>query len=348
MTDKKSNQHSPRKQPSFMEGFSDAMALHFPDIGATMDIAVGVSGGADSMALCFALSEYFKESSGVKIHALSVDHALRAESATETQYVAQQLQSLANVEHHILTWVHETKPEVRIQEKARMARYGLMKDYMRAQNIRMLFLGHHIDDQAETFLFRLAKGSGLDGLSCMSAVQEMEKDFILCRPMLGLAKVDMISFCEGRGIDYIDDPSNYCDDYARVRLRKSRDILAEEGLSSKRLSVAAKRFSRARKALELIANNAFDRCLQKNESDRIVFKISALLSYPEEIVLRVISKAMSDLQNDTGYGTRLERVENLCADLMKPDSFRKRTLGGIIFECRNKEDHLILSLEKRA
>lgn len=344
MTDKKNNQDNTRKQPSFMEGLSDAMAMHFPDMGEG-DIAVGVSGGADSMALCFALSEYFKDSAAVTIHALSVNHGLRVEGLAEAQHVAEQLKSLPNVEHHILTWAHETKPDARIQEKARAARYDLMKTYMRAHNITMLFLGHHMDDQAETLLFRLAKGSGLDGLSCMSAVQKMENDFILCRPMLGLNKVDMVAFCEERGVDFIDDPSNNCDDYARVRLRKSRDILAEEGLSSKRLFVASKRFSRARKALDLIANNAFDECIFENKSSRVVFKISGLISYPEEIVLRVILKAMAHLQNDTGYGTRLERVENLCADLMKPNTFRKRTLGGIIFDCRNKDDQLILSLE---
>ncbi len=344
MTDKKSNQHNTKKQPSFMDGVSDAMAMHFSDMGEG-DIAVGVSGGADSMALCFALSEYFKDSAAVTIHALSVDHALRTESLGEAQHVAEMLKPLSNVEHQILTWAHETKPDARIQEKARVARYDLMKNYMRAHNITMLFLGHHMDDQAETLLFRLAKGSGLDGLSCMSVVQRMENDFILCRPLLGLNKVDIILFCEGRGIGFINDPSNDCEDYARVRLRKSRDILAEEGLTSKRLSVAAKRFSRARKALDLMANNSFEGCLLENKSGRVVFKLSGLVSYPEEIVLRVILKAMSNLQNDTGYGTRLERVENLCADLMKPDSFRKRTLGGIIFECRNKDDQLILSLE---
>lgn len=344
MTDKNNNQRNTKNQPSFMEGFFDAMAMYFPDMGEG-DIAVGVSGGADSMALCFAMSEYFKDSAAVTIHALSVDHGLRAQSLEEVQHVAAQLKPLPNVEHYILTWAHETKPDARIQEKARFARYDLMKNYMRVHNITMLFLGHHMDDQAETFLFRLAKGSGVDGLSCMSVVQKMENDFTLCRPMLGMSKGDMISFCEERGVDFINDPSNDCDDYARVRLRKSRDILAEEGLSSKRLSMAAKRFSRARKALDLIANDAFYGCSSETKSDRIVFGISALISYPEEIVLRVILKAIAHLQDDTGYGTRLERVENLCADLMKPDNFRKRTLGGIIFECRNKDNQLILSLE---
>ena len=344
MTDKKSNQHNTKNKPSFMEGFSDAMEMYFSDIGDT-DIAVGVSGGADSMALCLILSDYFKDVPKLTIHALSVDHALRSESLSEAQHVAQQLKTLPNVEHHILTWKHETRPDARIQEKARTARYDLMKEYMHGHNITMLFLGHHIDDQAETFLFRLAKGSGLDGLSCMSVIQKIGENAVLCRPMLGLSKGDMISFCKNRGVDFIDDPSNYCDDYARVRLRKSRDILASEGLSSKRLFVASKRFSRARKALEKLSNDAFDDCLDLNDAGCIVFKFSGLVSNPDEIILRVILRAMSDLRNDTGYGARLDRVEHLCADLVAQDNFRKRTLGGIIFECKIKNDLFILSLE---
>ena len=344
MTDKKNDQHNTQQTSSFMEGFSNAMGVHFSDMGEG-DVAVGVSGGADSMALCFALSEYFEGISDVTIHALSVDHALRAESAEEVCHVAGQLKLLSNVKHHILTWSHDKKPDARIQERARAARYDLMRDYMSGRGIKRLFLGHHMDDQAETFLFRLAKGSGLDGLSCMSPVQEMGDDLVLCRPMLGLSKVDMISFCEERGIDCIHDPSNDCDDFVRVRLRKSRKILAEEGLTSKRLNVASMRFSRARKALDIMSNNAFDVCIYKIKSERIVFNKLNLLSYPEEIVLRVILKAIKTLQNESGYGTRLERVENLCIDLMKPDGFRKRTLGGIIFECDDKRDQLILSLE---
>ncbi len=343
MADINSNQNNKKNPSSFIGDFSDSMSNHFPDIDG--NIAVGVSGGADSMALCFALSEYFEDVPSVTIYALSVDHGLRRESADEVQHVARQLSDLPNVEHHILTWAHETTPDARIQEKAREARYRLMKEYMREQDINLLFLGHHIDDQAETFLFRLAKGSGLDGLSCMSIEQGMGADITLCRPMLGLKKEDMILFCDDRGVEFIDDPSNYCDNYARVRLRKSRDILAEEGLSPKRLFVASKRFSRARKALEQLSNNVYDECSLKYDASCVVFKLSSLICNPEEIVLRVVLRAMSELKNDSGYGARLERVENLCADLVVQESFRKRTLGGIIFECKTKDDKFILSLE---
>ncbi len=336
---------------SFMAAFGVSMAAHFSDdvIGGG-DVAVAVSGGADSLALCFALSEYFMDRPDVTLHALSVDHGLREGSAAEPAHVAGQLVALSNVRHAVLTWDHGAggKPSARLQEQARHARYDLMREYMQAQGLTNLFLGHHMDDQAETFLFRLAKGSGLDGLSCMTPVQEMAEGFVLCRPFLEFEKADLVSFCAMRGVDFVDDPSNESDDFARVRLRKSRDILAAEGLSSKRLRVTAARLSRAREALEIMAHRAFCDCLYENSSSRIVFKFDLLVSYPAEIVLRVILDAMSELCPGAGYGARMERVERLCVDLIDAEAFRKRTLGGIVFDRRDAEGVLVLSLEQGA
>ncbi len=318
------------------------------------DIALAVSGGADSMALCFMLSEYLSDSSNITIHALTVDHALRKESAAEALYVAEQLKQLSNVEHHILKWNHEgQKPDARIQELARKARYDLMHGYMAKREIKYLFLGHHMDDQAETFLFRLAKGSGVDGLSCMLPMQETKEGAALCRPLLEVPKADLVDFCKERGIDFIDDPSNQSLDYARVRLRKSMDILSAEGLSPKRLSICAARHARARKALEDIAYKIYNDSIYNKDTSSIVFNSKILLDNPEEIILRVILHAMSQLKKlgiSDGYGARMERVENLCADLIysnriSQSNFRKRTLGGIIFEHNKVDNKFTMSLE---
>ncbi len=311
--------------------------------GDVKNIAVAVSGGADSMALCFMLSEYF---SG-EIHALTVDHGLRESAAGEALHVAGQLSHLSNVNHHILKWEHgEDKPKARIQERARFARYDLMSTYMKERGIIHLFLGHHMDDQAETFLFRLAKGSGVDGLSCMLPVQKSENGIFLCRLMLGTGKSDLIKYCNENAVDFIDDPSNVSDDYARARLRKSMDILAGEGLSAKRLSVCASRHARARKALEMVAKTAFYACILDKDAKRIVFNKNMLLSSPEEIILRIIMLAMTSLNQSNGYGARTEKIENLCSDFVSLGAFRRRTLGGIIFECNVKKNEFIMSLEK--
>ncbi len=311
--------------------------------GGVKNIAVGVSGGADSMALCFMLSEYFAGT----IHAFTVDHGLRAESAGEAKHVAEQLSRRSNVNHHILKWEHVGgKPDARIQELARKSRHDLMAAYMIDRKIDHLFLGHHMNDQAETFLFRLAKGSGVDGLSCMLPLQKMDNGIILCRPLLGFQKAEITEYCVKNAIDFIDDPSNNSDDYARVRIRKSMDILSAEGLSAKRLSVCAARHARARQALDIMTDTAFKACFLNKGAKRIVFGLSELLNNPEEIILRIIILAMKSLNKNNGYGARAEKIESLCFDLVNNENFRKRTLGGIIFECNTQKNEFIMSLEK--
>ena len=171
---------------------------------------------------------------------------------------------------------------------------------------------------------------------------------MFCRPLLGFAKAALIDFCHDAGVQYIEDPSNHSEKYARVRLRNSMDVLADEGLTAKRLSMTARRLYRARQALDRIAREEYDGCSVEVNSKRIVFNLKSLTDLPEEIILRVVMRALKALGPDTVYGPRFEKVEQICEDLMKPESFRKRTLGGIIFERCNVRNEIVLSLEKPA
>ncbi len=269
---------------------------------------------------------------------------MRAEAADEADHVAKVLEGLPNVEHVILRWEHDATPTARVQEEARNARYDLMKGYMAEKSVSHLFLGHHMNDQAETFLFRLAKGSGLDGLACMPFMQERGGVF-LCRPMIRISKQAAIDFCVARGIDYVDDPSNDDDKYARVRLRDSADVLAREGLTPERLSQVAMRMGRARAALTRIANKSYEEAVSLIECKRIVFNFNALKTNDEEIIFRVVLRAVSELSNENGYGVRMNRLERLCHDLVVQKPFRKQTLGGVIFEVDEKRGELIMTAE---
>lgn len=340
--DHTSHKNNKNASLDFMDAFYAFMHAEFSDVlKSGEDIAVAVSGGADSMALCHALSRMH---SG-RVYAITVDHGLRPEARAEAEYVARVFADRSNVSHHILTWSHDGAPHARIQEQARAARYDLMAGFMHQKGVRFLFLGHHMDDQAETFLFRLAKGSGLDGLSCMaSRVAFDDGRFFLCRPMLSLSKAGMVAYCAAQKIEYIDDPSNQSDKYARVRLRQSMQVLAAEGLTPKRLSVTASRIARAREALEIISERAYNH-LSVNNNERIEINLRSLMSEPQEIVLRVILRAMNDAVTTKGYGARMERVESLCEDLRLLQGFRKRTLGGVIFEVQAGGNTLILQPE---
>ncbi|MGH1398061.1 MAG: tRNA lysidine(34) synthetase TilS [Alphaproteobacteria bacterium] len=300
-------------------------------------VAVAVSGGPDSVAL-WGVVRVWAEVRGIDVHALHVDHGLRDGSADEAAVLAARIKGL-----QVLQW--DVPSDVRVQEEARKARYRLMAEYCAAEGIGHLLLAHHRDDQAETVLFRLAKGSGLDGLGGMRSVQDYDADLVLVRPFLEVDKADLVAYCAERGVPYFNDPSNENDDFARVRLRQARDVLEGEGLSAKRLAITARRFQRARDALDEIAGEVFADCALNKKSKRIEFDLSLVNSHPEEIVLRVVLRAMAMIGAQRDYAPRLERVEDLVVDLMADAAFRKRTLGGVIFERDDAAGLIILQQE---
>lgn len=311
-----------------MKKFEDALLSS----DGFLRIAVAVSGGPDSMALCALLREWnAQRSEPVEIHALTVDHRLRPEAADEASMVHQALAGWPHFRHVILVWEHEDQPSSRLQEMARSARYGLMADYCKANDINFLYVAHHAGDQAETVLFRLAKGSGIDGLGAMRPLQQ-RGELTLCRPLLDISKNDLIGFCEDSSIPFVHDPSNTKAQYARIRLRQSMSVLGAEGLTEKRLGVMVRRMQRASEALCFYADSAYEISLLIKNTDRIEFNINMLLNYPEEIIFRVVRRAMQELLPREDYGARTDRIENLVGELISDTPFKARTLGGMKFE----------------
>lgn len=328
------------------ENFNDAMealGLDGFDVGA---IGVAVSGGPDSMALCRLLADWTL-ARGIAMHALSVDHGLRAEAADEAARVGGWLAGWPGVWHQVLRW--ESPAISAVQEKARKARYGLMADYCRTHGLSYLFLAHHRDDQAETVLFRLAKGSGLDGLAGMQGVSAYDEDLTLVRPLLDFEKADLLAYCVERDVPYVQDPGNDNPDFARVRLRQARAVLEAEGLSAKRLAVTAQRLARARKALQILALQVYKGAIIENDTKRITLKLSDIMAQPEEMVLRCVLQALADLRPEADYAPRMEKVEALVADLIasqnRDEAFRKRTLGGLAFVLDKKTGRFVVSVE---
>ena len=322
--------------------FSALLAERFSFALKDNVFAAAVSGGPDSMALAKLLSGWVKENNKT-IHALTVDHGLRPESADEARQVGIWLKDWPNVRHVILKWEGE-KPQNRIQEEARNARYQLMSKYCAGEGINHLFLAHHQDDQAETFLLRLAMGSGLDGLAAMRAAQNYGS-LVLLRPFLALPKERLVATCAAMNVPFVNDPSNKSENFARVRLRKSLAALEAEGLSSKRLAMTAERLDRARTALDHIAEKAQISAALSSDTHRIVYRIEALRPWPDEIILRVLVYAMKKLRPAGDHLPRMEKIESLFRDFMSPAPFTKRTLGGLIFERDDKEGVFAVSLE---
>lgn len=322
----------------------DIKAILEPYLSADEVIAVGVSGGPDSMALCHMLANF----AGINLHVLSVDHGLRKEAAGEAKNVGSWCSRFPNVKHQVLTRESSESDKTRLQENARIDRYKMMAEYCATHNIKKLFLAHHLDDQAETFLFRLAKGSGLDGLSCMAKTYNYSEELVLVRPLLDIAKSELLSYCEKENISYIHDPSNQDERFARARLRGSYDILEAEGLSTKRLSVTAKRLARARAALDFYSDQLFEKSVVDNEAERIVFDADILSAAPFESVLRVMLKSIELLHPDQqGYGPRMEKLEGLTRNILENSEFKKSSLGGCLFDHDFKQRRITIEIEHK-
>ncbi len=282
-------------------------------------IAAGVSGGADSLALVLRLKDC-----GKKVVALTVDHQLRPESRTEAEYVAA-LMEKHGIEHHILTWEGE-KPEHGVETAAREARYDLLQKWCAGHMVQTLAVGHHRRDQAETFLLRLQRGSGLFGLSGILPVSYRGWLRVI-RPQLDDSPEELRAYLRERGVKWVEDPSNQCDDYQRVRMRKFLPLLEKEsGISETRLAETAAILARTRDYIEgqvarFIKNHV--RCWHEKIFSLPVQLLSA---QHEELCYRVLAQLIKDC-GGAPYTPEAAAVLRLCAGLTEK-SFRGCTLGG--------------------
>ena len=284
-------------------------------------IAVALSGGADSMALTALLSAWCA-AHAVKLHILHVDHGLRAESKIESAVIKSWVKNIPYAAFKILPWVHKTKITHKIQEQARDARYALMAKYCHTHKINYLCVAHHKDDQAETILFRLAKGSGLDGMTGIKQSQIYDDHLTILRPLLSYTHADLISYCKNQKLNWLEDPSNTSDKFARARLRNSRDILAAEGLTTDRLNQFALRCARARVALNFAADEFITRTKMPMSKNEIAFPLANIQKCPNEILIRILQKSINEIQGKRKYPPSLEQLEIIAEKILEKTNGR--------------------------
>ena len=208
-------------------------------------IALAVSGGPDSTAM-MQIAAFSKKIEKNKVTVLVVDHGLRKESKDEARLVSKNAK-LLGFNSKILRW-EGTKPKTRIQEIARKTRYRLMTTWCKKEGIERLFLAHHLDDQVETFLMRLGKGSGVDGLAAMNFLTEISS-LQLVRPFLEIPKNRFLDILDHSNLKWVSDPSNLNLNYKRSRIREILPILSKEGINSKQIGLVIKRMQSAKNAL---------------------------------------------------------------------------------------------------
>lgn len=311
----------------------EAEALFAPLAGRRALLAV--SGGPDSVALMRLAALWLAQggaATGAEIFVATVDHGLRTESRGEAEAVGRWAGALG-LPHQILVW-QGAKPQSRIQERARVARYALLRAHARALGADYLLTAHHADDQAETILFRLLRGSGIAGLAGMQSLTR-QAGVVLYRPLLNISKTSLVAYCEACAQPYVHDPSNENSAFARTRLRALLPRLEEAGLDAAGWARLGRRAVRAEQALAAQAEQVRAKLEKIPVNDGFYIPVASLRPLPEEILLRVIGAEIAGL--GTGHLLRLERLESLAQDLyaaLRTGGHWHRTLGGVGFSLR--------------
>jgi tRNA(Ile)-lysidine synthase len=290
---------------------------------------LAVSGGPDSMALLVLAARWRKRRrKGPELVAVTVDHGLRPEAAREATAVKRLARTLG-VAHRTVRW-NGAKPSSGIQAKARAARYDLLAKEAKRCGALHILTAHTRDDQAETVMFRLARGSGIAGLGAMARSRPLP-DGWLVRPLLDLPKARLVATLSARKISFASDPSNTDPKYTRVRWRALMPHLASEGLHAERLATFARRMRRADAAIDALVGAVIPRVTAAGPG---VLAIDAGLfaELPEEVALRLIGHMMT-AAGDEGE-VELGKLESLVLALGEAISgnvrFRRTLAGAMI------------------
>jgi tRNA(Ile)-lysidine synthase len=298
--------------------------LLFADWKAAPALLLAVSGGPDSIALMWLAARWRRGlRQGPRLVAVTVDHGLRAEAAAEAREVKRLARTLG-LEHRTLRWTG-VKPKAGLPAAARSARYRLLARAARQSGATHILTAHTRDDQAETLLMRLLRGSGIAGLAAMA--RESERDgVLLARPFLDVAKSQLIATLTRARLGFADDPTNRDLHFTRPRLRALMPVLAAEGGDPRNLARLALRLARANAAVEVLTDGAErylalrDRdasrsAFEAGSADARSFDATAFAAMPEEIRLRLLKRAIDRVGHEGP--AELGKVETLLVALQQ-------------------------------
>jgi tRNA(Ile)-lysidine synthase len=333
-------------------GEAEAEAL-FADLAAEPALVLAISGGPDSTALLYLMARWRALRPAPHLVAVSIDHGLRPEARHEVAAVKRISEKLG-VEHRTMRW-SGPKPAARIQESARLARYRLLRSAAHRAKARCVVTAHTLDDQAETVLFRLARGSGLAGICGMARAVPIDDlasgsgqhcaavrsvrgrdassrplPVAVVRPLLDLPKARLIVTLQEAGIAYAQDPSNQDPRFARSRLRKLMPALAEEGLTPQCLVRLARRVRRSELAHEAAVDRAARRLGLGTDTRRVTLSSAEWSEFPVEIALRLLGRAIAAVgtEGPVEFGKLEAMSEALRAALGGGAQRFRRTLAG--------------------
>ena len=286
--------------------------------GEAWRIILAVSGGPDSVALMHLAAEVAATRHWPPLTVATVDHGLQGGSAAIAEAVTAEAERLG-LDARLLRW-DGAKPTTGLQDAARRARYALLDGLAAELGATHLVTAHTLDDQAETILFRLMRGSGPAGLIGMRGLVRRGA-VVHVRPFLGVEKQRLVATCLARGWAFVQDPANSDPRFARSRMRSLLPALAAEGLDARAFATLAARLARTEEAIGSAAESLRRSAARPAPAEQLAYDAATLFDVPRAVLLRLLEQALSEIGSPGA--PRLSRLEALVDRL--DQSFRRGT-----------------------
>ena len=285
-------------------------------------LCIGVSGGSDSLALVLMADEELTPL-GYKIIALTVNHGLRPSAQQEADYVAS-VMAQHNIEHHILYWNGE-KPLTGIEEAARIARYELIGNWCKKNQVNFLMTAHHLYDQAETFFMRIERGSGLDGLCGMKDIFKRD-GFTIIRPLLNTNPQTMKDYLNSKNIKWIEDESNFCSELLRVKITQFLPVFEKQtGISALKIVQTMNRLQTSQRYFDKTVSKILNTVFKSYQEKAYWCEIKDFLNFEQEIKFRILQTILR-IVGQKDYAPQADKILNLIEKINNPE-FKAATLS---------------------
>ena len=298
---------------------------------------VAVSGGPDSLALA-ALTKAYTFCKKTKFYYVLVDHNIRKNSGQEAKRVQNFLKK-KNLKLRI--FLNKKKIIKNIQAEARNARYDILKNFCIKNNVKVILTGHNLEDQVETFLMRLSRGSGLRGLSAMKPLTKINGRVSLFRPLLDTQKQFLVKISKTIFGTYLKDPSNKNEKYLRTKIRNLKGPLKKSGIEYEQIVKSINNLASSKATLEAYFSKIFKEIIKTSKKE-IIINLKKFKVLNNEAKISVINESIKKLMKNY-YNPRYKKVETLINNI-ENTNFKKSTLAGCLFVKR--DDKLCLKVEK--
>ena len=298
---------------------------------------IAVSGGPDSLALV-ALSQAYALEKKIKFYYVLVNHNIRNKSLEEANKVKNLLKKK---KINLITISNKKKITKNIQAEARNVRYDILSRFCKKKKIVTIVTAHNLEDQVETFLIRLSRGSGLKGLSSMKMLSKINKQVYLFRPLLEIKKKFLIKISKIAFGKFFIDPSNKNLKYLRTKVRNLKKPLEKSGIKYDQIFKSIQNLSLSKDSLDEYMKRIFKELIKKNNREVLInFKKYKKLS--NDIKIAVINESVKKIKNNY-YDLRSKKVNNLI-NVLNKKNFKRSTLGGCFFS--KKGENICLKAEK--